>query len=761
MAEEPSEESSGTSFQFASRVIPLELDNEDAMGDEEQPFSLGAKGDDVIVEAAKAATQETLSRFKRLHYFMLVVSCVFVLISMAFSYYAMRHPFSEALTEDQTTGLLRTTAMLNKSADVCEDPWQYFCGGFLSNTTLPTGKSYYAASFSLVAETVESQLLEVMEEARHWPFLTTLQQSCLNQTYRSDRGMRPISSALALIINPTNLNGLMAASAQARLQHGISVQPFFAIDIEIDVRSVLPMKHMLNIGSGNLLFSSPSYYSNATLMSIYASWIQSLFRVAGFNAFTLSDANDLISLETELQNAKMDISDMWDPTVLYNQYAAAELYSLCPGILQPYIDTLIINNSITSANVVDVGYLYAACSRLASTPYQTLENAVLLSFFVHTFPYLGPAQVSVMDQFSVLLYGSDPSEKTQLERCTAVSESVLGMLISQYYVDKHFTEEKKQKVKDMVLDIKESFLLELDRFDWMDESTKAGAISKFSTLSYQIGFPDEWPSVDRLVSRVSGKVFTEDKFWENMVTLKRAHDSDNLRLLKQPVTAEELHMWLMDPIEVNAYYAAESNAIVFPAAILQDPFYSEDAPESYNFGAIGAIIGHELGHMNSGSGAYYNSAGQLSDWMSASSKAAWETRMDCFAEQFSELTFDSIQIDGQMVLGEAVADFWGLKHAYMTMKRRRQANSTAFDEEEAFVKKHYDMTPDELFMTSFAQTHCSISLPQYSELLVRLDVHPLDKFRVEQTFAQSPEYADIFNCPSDSKFNPSQRCALD
>lgn len=787
-----SSDSSPLDFSVSSTVIPRSQSytgtEEEDEADEYAPFSLGDQNLALVAEGTKAVL--ALDEMKLRCGLALGASAFIALTAIALACYSLLHPYREALTVQQSASINRTLSWMNTSADVCEDPWEYFCGGFLATAKLPPGKMHYAASFSLVQDTVSSQLLDVMQEDRNWPVLTTLQKSCLNVTYRAERGLKPMAGPLVMLLNAKNISELGAATAAVRLTQGLLVQPFFAFTVEIDAKSSLPMKHMLNVAPGTLLFSDPAYYAHGQLMSSYAEWIQSAFTAGGISGVTPERAARLVQLETQLANAKeskfvakeftlaqlhqfshdevaprlrgFDPSEDDDENAYYNELSLEQLYAICPpGYFQSHLSTL-FNASLTqSVNVESLDYLYAACEILGGSSYETLKDAALLALLSRTLPYLGPVQTAAMDQFSLLLYGTDPSEKTQLERCTSVTEQLLESLTSQYYIDRYFSEEKKEAVKAMVTALKSSFEEELDRFSWLDTQSKSGAELKFSTLTYQIGYPDEWPSTDRLLSRSGGRVFEEGRFYENAMSLRKARDNEQLSRLRHPVTPDELHSWQMAATTVNAYYSPESNSVVFPAAILQDPFYSQDAPASANWGAIGSVIGHELAHMNSGSGTHFNSAGQLSDWMSAEAKVAWQQRMECFEEQFSELTFDEIPINGKQVLGEAVADSWGAHHSWLVMQKQRADNYTATLAEETFVRENYGMSLNELFFVSFVQTYCSISTDEYNKLLVRLDEHPLDRFRVEQTLRNSQEFSDVFGCPEGSKFNPTERCELD
>lgn len=783
LASSSSEESSEVKFSIApSTRNYLDMVEEQAAEDEDEELKPFA------IESASSVAQPESSSLREIKQRMgisLSAAALICLIATSLAFWALQHPYREELSVELSVSINRTLSWMNTSYNACEDPWNYFCGGFLATAQLPPGKIHLAASFSMVQDSVEQRLVDVMEESRHWPYLTTLQQSCLNTSYRAERGMKPATGPLMQILTAKDLVALAAVTANARLSQGLLVQPFFAFSVEIDALSSLPMRHMLNVAPGTLLFSDAAYYAHGGLMANYTEWLKTVFDAAGVPGFDQGRALRLVQLETQLANAKPRATDtpddfttnqlhqlsirlseaaeaVDDPMVYYNEIEVGELYANCPeGFFKTHLETLLNRTLSGTVNIESPEYLTAACSILSTADFETLKDAVLLSLFARTMPYLGPIQTAAMDQFTLMLYGSDPSLKSPLQRCTEVTQQQLGMLISQYYVDRYFSEDRKDAVKDMVLGLKESFLQELDRFEWMDSQTKTSSELKYSTLIYQIGYPDDWPSTDQLVSRSGGKVFTLERFYENVLSLRKARDTEQLSRLRHPVTPAELHDWLMEPTTVNAYYAAESNSIVFPAAILQEPFYQEDAPDCANWGSIGAVVGHEMAHMTSGSGTYYNAAGQLSDWMSASSKLAWQQRMQCFSEQFSELTYDGIPVNGQKVLGEAVADYWGLKNAYLTMRRLREANYTATLAEETFVREKYDMTPDQLFFASYVQTYCSVSTDEYNELLVRLDEHPLDRFRVERTLANSHEFGEVFACTEGTKFNPAVKCELD
>ena len=458
-----SEESSELKFGVVQSTITQNyldmVEDQASESDDEElkPFTIESKESRIETSSVR--------EIKRRLFLSITAAAVFCLIATGLAFYSLQHPYQEEMSVELSESINRTLSWMNTSYNVCEDPWNYFCGGFLATAALPPGKIHYAASFSMVQESVEKRLVDVMEESRHWPYLTTLQQSCLNTSYRAERGMKPASGPLLQIVASRNLTALNTVTASIRLAQGLLIQPFFAYSVEIDAFSPLPLRHMINIAPGTLLFSDAAYYAHGGMMANYSLWLQRAFDAAGISDFDQGRALRLIQLETQLANAKPRISSspddftasqlhelsarlseaaeaVDDPLMFYNEIEVTELYASCPeGFFRGHLEALFDRTLSGTVNIESPGYLLKACEILSLTDFETLKDAVLLSLFARTMPYLGPIQTAAMDQFTLLLYGSDPSLKSPLQRCTEVSQQHLGMLISQYYVDRYFSEE--------------------------------------------------------------------------------------------------------------------------------------------------------------------------------------------------------------------------------------------------------------------------------------------------------------------------------
>jgi len=303
---------------------------------------------------------------------------------------------------------------------------------------------------------------------------------------------------------------------------------------------------------------------------------------------------------------------------------------------------------------------------------------------------------------------------------------MIGELVAQEYVKVAFTPESKKRVNEMVDNLRESFRDRINKLDWMSDPTKAKAIEKLNSFTRKLGYPDKWTDLTQLkVSRESyiANYFNSSEFWFKY----------NLNKLGNPVDKDE---WEMLPQTVNAYYNPVNNEIVFPAAIMQPPFFDANADDAVNYGAIGAVIGHEFSHGFDDQGSKYDAQGNLNDWWTAEDRKLFDERTKVLVNQFNQFeVLDSVFVNGELTLGENIADLAGLTVSYDAYMRslagKQRTNIDGY-------------TPEQRFFIGFGQVWRGHARPEFLRQQVVTDPHSPAKFRVLGPLSNMPQFYNAF-----------------
>jgi endothelin-converting enzyme/putative endopeptidase len=314
--------------------------------------------------------------------------------------------------------------------------------------------------------------------------------------------------------------------------------------------------------------------------------------------------------------------------------------------------------------------------------------------------------------------------------CVGQANAGLGEALGQAWVRRHFGADAKEKTKALVSDVEGAMGRNLDALTWMDDPTRKRAHEKLGKVFNKVAYPDSWRDYDKLqVDRSS---------WLKSVLAANAFEVNrDLSKIGKPLDRGE---WHMTPPTVNAYYNPSMNEMVFPAGILQAPFFTRGAPDAVNYGAIGMVVGHELTHGFDDEGRKFDAAGNLTDWWTPAVSKEFDRRAACVEKQYDQyVAVDDVKLNGKLTLGENIADIGGLKLAYLAMHR-------------ALAGKPQDMidgrTPDQRFFISFAQFWRAKMTPEIERLLVQTDPHSPARFRVQGAIANMPEFARAFSCAS-------------
>jgi putative endopeptidase len=318
----------------------------------------------------------------------------------------------------------------------------------------------------------------------------------------------------------------------------------------------------------------------------------------------------------------------------------------------------------------------------------------------------------------------------------------LADLVAQMFVRDRFAGASKTAAEDLVHAIAGAMTTNLDALTWMDPTTKAKAKTKLTAMSYQIGYPRKWNSYPFRVDRATWAA--------NALAATRAYSARQLAKIGKPVDKDD---WEFPAQEVNAYYNPQLNGMVFPAGILQPPFYSVESAIPVNLGGMGVVVGHELTHGFDDQGAQYDAEGNLANWWQPDTERQFKQRTQCVIEQYSRYeVVGGTKLNGANVVGENIADIGGVK---LSLAATRQLRASAPD---TVVADGF--TEDQQYFLGFGQSWCAKFRPELEKLLATVDVHSPPKWRVNGALQATPDFAKAFRCKAGSKMVPAKQCVV-
>lgn len=382
-------------------------------------------------------------------------------------------------------------------------------------------------------------------------------------------------------------------------------------------------------------------------------------------------------------------------------------------------------------------------SNSSLTGYYNLLNTISLDVWKDYYTWLycrkmgsfltKQTQEKLFDFYSRTLSGT-PEMKPIWKRCVNTIDSLMGMAVAKMFVDKYFTQDAKNKVNYMITFIKDEIKNSIENNKWMEPVTKSKALDKLASMNYKIGYPDKWQELSNI------KVYNYNSYLQNVLNcMKFGTDYDNSFLYNKKDTS----LWFMNPHEVNAYYSPSYNEIVFPAGILQSPFFSKDNDMAVNFGGIGTVIGHEITHGFDDQGRKYDKDGNLNDWWTELDADRYKVETDKLRQLFSSFTLEGKPVNGDLTLGENIADLGGLSISLKGLKKYLSLNPS----ENVIIN---GQTPYERFFMSYANIwKCKTRKEEAIKRLVT-DPHSPPCYRVNGIVVNMPEYYKVFNIPSTS-----------
>jgi predicted metalloendopeptidase len=629
-----------------------------------------------------------------------------------------------------------------------DDLNQFVNGHWLQKTVIPEDRSA-TGTFDVLFERTEGQLHSIVDRAvantasadADTQKIAALYASFMDERTIERRGLKPLASTFADISAIKDAHGL--ARLFARLSNEGVTTPFMVM-VHPDQKEA--RQYILDVAQSGLGLPDRDYYlgDEDTFRHIrgeYEHHIERMLRLTGTKD-AVAVAKDIVALETRIAKVQWDRVENRDPVKTYNRTKRAELrQALSEFDWDAFFSALGVQTDVI--NVSQPGYVHALNDVLAKTSLTSWKQYLRWQVLRSYAPYLS----SKLDHEHFAFYGTTlegtPVQRARWRRGVAVVDQSIGEALGRLYVAEYFPPESKMRVEKLVRNLIAAYGSDIDTLDWMGPQTKQAAHAKLDALLLKIGYPDHWRDYGALMidrGDLLGNVRRAAQF-----EIRR-----NLAKLGQPVDRSE---WDMTPPTINAYYNPAYNEIVFPAAILQPPFFDPLADDAVNYGAVGAVIGHEISHGFDDEGSQFDPSGNLKNWWTEADRAAFNAKAHMLVAEYGAFEpVPGFHLNGELTLGENIADNSGLAIAYKAYLRSLEGQTAPLID---------GFTGAQRFYLGFAQVWREKARDNVVIELIKSDPHSMGRFRVLGTVRNQPGYYDAFGVHAgDASYEPPEKRVL-
>lgn len=638
-----------------------------------------------------------------------------------------------------------------------DDLFRYVNGRWLATTQIPSDKSRYG-TFDVLREESEVNVRTIIEDAAAGrvddpdaPKIAAFYTAYMDSARVEALGIEPLArdfDRIDAVDSPLRLARYFAQNSAA-----FGPSPVAGY-VSVDDRN--SDRHVFFLTQSGLGLPDRSYYFDdqfAEARAGYVDYLTTLYELAGWPNGAEA-AQTVLDLETKLAEYQWTRIQNRDPEARYNPMSVADLMAAYPNLhFDVMFDEIGVEGKVDSVIVRQPSYLAGLDSLMAAAPLEdwtTYARARTLSDATGVLPQ---AFVDAsFDFYGRTLSGSE-EDRPRWKKAVGATSGALGESIGRVYVSRHYPQEAAARMEELILNLQEAFRQSITENPWMTEATKAEALDKLNNYTYKIGYPEEWEDYSDLE-------FDADDLVGNVRAVSEWRRDDNLSQLGEPVDRTE---WGMTPQTVNAYYNPAFNEIVFPAAILQPPFFNVEADDAVNYGGIGAVIGHEFSHGFDDQGSQYDAEGNLRNWWSDADRTEFEARANQLVAQYDAYApFDDANVQGRLTLGENIGDLSGLTMAYRAYRLSldEDGDGVVSASEEAPVIDGF--TGDQRFFMGWAQVWRIMHRDAYLRQLLQVDSHSPGEYRANGPLAHIPAFYDAFDVePGDALYvAPEDRIVL-
>jgi len=644
-------------------------------------------------------------------------------------------------TSDQAADSTKVPAFdlssIDSSYQPCEDFDEFANGNWKKNNPIPSTESRWGAFNVLDKENKEVRLKGIiatisqqtdLKKGTEEQQIADYYKSFLDTATIEKLGISPLQPYLDKINAVQSLDDWSRVTGELQK---IGVNTFAVFSVDADARNS-SMNALYEYQAG-LSLRERSYYdrmdsSTVNVRNEFVKHVDTMFRMAGFA--DKDPGKTLLDFETRLAKLQLTNVERRDPVKTYNKAPFSELETLAPQFNWDYYasaqgiktDTVIIENK---------DYVKKAGALLKATPLETLKMYARWQL-LHRFASYLPKK---FDQANFYFYGTVMSgqkeQKQRVERGIRSTDGTLGMPLGKLFVKQYFPESSKQKVSEMIENVRAVYGERIDKLTWMSDSTKKMAHKKLASFTYKIGYPDKWKDYSTINVQPGTLI-------DNIISASIYSNNEAVAKIGKPVDKKE---WLMTPQTVNAYYNPLNNEIVFPAGILQPPFFNPDADDAINYGGIIAVIGHEFTHGFDDQGSQFDADGNLKNWWTAADRANFDKLTNKYVQYFNGIeALPGFNINGALTIGENVADLGGLTLAYHALEKSLEGKP------EPELIDGYNWK--QRFFLGWAQVWHGNTTDAALRNQIQTDPHSPARYRINGPLPHMKEFQEAWGCTS-------------
>ena len=639
---------------------------------------------------------------------------------------------------------------MDKTCKPCDDFYQFAMGGWMKANPIPAEYPTWG-TFTELRDKNLAGMRTILESASNSKVVAgsndqkigDFYASCMDTSAIEAAGLKPLVAELAEVEAIQDRKGLDSEIARLHRQ---------ADNVAFGFGSVPDFKNssqmIATARQGGLGMPDRDYYlreddHSKQLREGYVKHVAKMFELAGdAPEKAAAEAKTVMALETSLARASRTRVELRDPEKNYNKMTIAELRGLTPDWSWAGYMQAVGSPSVGEINIGQPDFFKELDRQLSATP--IADWKVYLRW--HVIHNAAPALSDAFVQENFEFYGKQLSGTKELQprwkRCAQSVNQNLGEALGEVYVQKYFPPEAKARAKEMVNNLIAALRSDIPTLAWMGPETKKQALDKLQAFNVKIGYPDKWRDYSKLtIDRGSylANVRRSDEFEENR----------DLAKIGKPVDRSE---WGMTPPTVNAYYNATFNEIVFPAGILQPPFYDPKADDAVNYGGMGAVIGHEISHGFDDRGSQFDGKGNLRNWWTADDRKNFDERGQCIVDQFNSYEVEpGLHQNGKLVLGESIGDLGGLSIAYAAYEKSIEGKRP---------KDIDGFTPEQRFFLGWAQVWGTNQREEAARLQTNTDPHPLARFRGNGPISNLEVFAKAFGCKKGDAMVREKACKI-
>nr|XP_025860940.1 membrane metallo-endopeptidase-like 1 [Vulpes vulpes] len=681
---------------------------------------------------------------------------------------------------------------MDPSREPCDDFYQYACGGWLRRHVIPETNSRYSI-FDILRDELEVILKGVLENAtaQDRPAVQKakmLYRSCMNESVIEKRDSQPLLNILDVMggwpVTMDKWNQSVARGTDSPGPKWELEQQLALMNTQFNRRVLIDLfiwnddqnssRHIIYIDQPTLGMPSREYYFNeGSNQKVREAYLQFMMSVAMMlradmnlpeNSYLVrEDMVQVLELETQLANATAPQEERHDVTALYHRMGLKELQSKFS--LKGFNWTLFIQSVLSSVKikllpdeevvVYGIPYLQNLEEIIDVYSARTMQNYLVWRLVLDRISSLSQRFKDARANYRKALYGTTV-EEVRWRECVSYVNSNMESAVGSLYVREAFPGDSKDAVRELIDKVRAVFVETLDELGWMDEESKKKAQEKAMNIREQIGYPD-YILEERnkhLDEEYSNLNFSEDQYFENGLQNLKAGAQRSLKKLREKV---DQNLWIIGAAVVNAFYSPNRNQIVFPAGILQPPFFSKHQPQALNFGGIGMVIGHEITHGFDDNGRNFDKDGNMLDWWSNFSAQHFREQSECMVHQYGNYSWDladNQNVNGFSTLGENIADNGGVRQAYKAYLKWMAEGGK--DQQLPGL----GLTYNQLFFINYAQVWCGSYRPEFAIQSIKTDVHSPLKYRVLGSLQNLAAFSEAFHCAQGSPMHPQQRCRV-